>query len=161
MILYMLRKVQFRLSNSQIVTFFQEKNYTDYFSLQEVLSELIDTELIIIYKTKTKSMYSISPSGIDCIKYFEKDINKEITLDINNYLNENRIKLKEESNCIADFKESENYSYTAHCEIIEGKESLISIDINMPDAESARLICENWKDNSQDIYNYLIKKLLE
>ncbi len=38
-ILYMLRKVTFPLSNSQITEFMIEKEYTDYFHIQEALNE--------------------------------------------------------------------------------------------------------------------------
>ena len=39
-ILYMLDKVDFPLTNSQISEFVLDKGYTDYFKLQQALSEL-------------------------------------------------------------------------------------------------------------------------
>uniref|UniRef100_UPI003FEF21EC DUF4364 family protein n=1 Tax=Lachnospira sp. TaxID=2049031 RepID=UPI003FEF21EC len=42
MVLYMLSKVNFPLSNSQIADFMLDKHYTTYFTLQEVLSSLAD-----------------------------------------------------------------------------------------------------------------------
>ena len=42
MVLYMLSKVNFPLSNSQIADFMLDKQYTTYFTLQEVLSSLAD-----------------------------------------------------------------------------------------------------------------------
>ena len=41
-ILYMLDKVDFPLTNSQISEFVLDKGYTDYFKLQQALSELAD-----------------------------------------------------------------------------------------------------------------------
>ena len=49
-ILYMLQNVNFPLSNTQISDFILEKEYTNYFHLQEALSELQDTKLIEIEK---------------------------------------------------------------------------------------------------------------
>ena len=49
-ILYMLQNVNFPLSNTQISDFILEKEYTNYFHLQEALSELQDTKLIEIGK---------------------------------------------------------------------------------------------------------------
>ena len=40
MVLYMLDKVNFPLSNSQIADFMLDRQYTNYFTLQEVLSSL-------------------------------------------------------------------------------------------------------------------------
>ena len=45
-ILYMLNKAGFPLSNTQISNFFLDQEYTDYFRVQEVLGDLVDTELI-------------------------------------------------------------------------------------------------------------------
>ena len=41
-ILYMLDKVDFPLTNSQISEFVLDKGYTDYFKLQQALSELAE-----------------------------------------------------------------------------------------------------------------------
>ena len=46
-ILYMLDKVDFPLTNSQISEFVLDKGYTDYFKLQQALSELTDGGIIM------------------------------------------------------------------------------------------------------------------
>ena len=46
MVLYMLNKVDFPLTNSQISEFILDKGYTNYFSLQQAIHDLSDTELI-------------------------------------------------------------------------------------------------------------------
>ena len=43
-ILYMLQKVDFPLTNAQISGFVLDKGYTTYFHLQQAISELIDSE---------------------------------------------------------------------------------------------------------------------
>lgn len=42
-ILYMLEKVDFPLTNAQISGFVLDKGYTTYFHLQQAISELIDS----------------------------------------------------------------------------------------------------------------------
>ena len=46
-ILYMLSKAGFPLTNTQISNFFLSEEYTDYFRVQEVLGDLVDTNLIV------------------------------------------------------------------------------------------------------------------
>lgn len=46
MILYMLDKVDFPLTNTQITNFILEKDYTTYFTVQQTFSELVDSGLI-------------------------------------------------------------------------------------------------------------------
>ena len=45
MCLYMLRQVNFPLTNAQLTNFFLDKEYTTYFTLQQALNELTDPEL--------------------------------------------------------------------------------------------------------------------
>ena len=61
-ILYMLQNVNFPLSNTQISDFILEKEYTNYFHLQEALSELQDTKLIEIEKAVS---YTHLPSSFN------------------------------------------------------------------------------------------------
>ena len=42
-ILYMLDKVNFPLSNGQLSEFILDREYTDYFTVQSALSELVET----------------------------------------------------------------------------------------------------------------------
>ena len=46
MVLYMLNRVNFTLTNAQMSEFFLNHKYTDYFSFQETISELVEAKLI-------------------------------------------------------------------------------------------------------------------
>ena len=59
----MLQNVNFPLSNTQISDFILEKEYTNYFHLQEALSELQDTKLIEIEKVRNTSYYHMTEEG--------------------------------------------------------------------------------------------------
>ena len=53
MVLYMLNKVDFPLTNSQISEFILDREYTDYFQLQKVLSELTETIILLFSRRST------------------------------------------------------------------------------------------------------------
>ena len=57
MILYMLSRVNFPLNNNQISEFMLSNNYTDYFTLQEVLNDLTESNFIAadVYRNTTQS----------------------------------------------------------------------------------------------------------
>ena len=63
MVLYMLNKVDFPLTNSQISEFILDRDYTDYFQLQKVLSELVETELLRKRTISNSSYYEITEEG--------------------------------------------------------------------------------------------------
>ena len=76
-ILYMLQNVNFPLSNTQISDFILEKEYTNYFHLQEALSELQDTKLIEIEKVRNTSYYHMTEEGSKTLSFFENEISPE------------------------------------------------------------------------------------
>jgi len=57
-ILYMLNKVDFPLTTSQISEFVLDKGYTTYFKLQEAISELTQSELIRTDNPQSDSLSS-------------------------------------------------------------------------------------------------------
>jgi hypothetical protein len=48
-----------------------------------------------------------------------------------------------------------------HCQVKEGDSTLIEIHVAAPDKETASNMCATWeeKDNSQEIYQFIIEKL--
>ena len=53
MILYMLNLVEYPLTNTQITNFVLEKEYTNYFTVQEAITGLLQTDLITAESTPT------------------------------------------------------------------------------------------------------------
>ena len=54
-ILYMLKKVTFPLSNSQITNFLLDHEYTTYFHIQQTIHDLMDTHLTLSENRETVS----------------------------------------------------------------------------------------------------------
>lgn len=93
-ILYMLQNVNFPLSNTQISDFILEKEYTNYFHLQEALSELQDTKLIEIEKVRNTSYYHMTEEGSKTLSFFENEISPEIREEIDRYMKEHSYELR-------------------------------------------------------------------
>ena len=91
----------------------------------------------------------------------EKNISQAIVEDIDNYLKENRLRLRNEVDVTADYYRSTSQDYIVHCEVREGKSILIGLDVSVPDKEQAEIMCGHWRDRSQEIYAHVMKSLLE
>ena len=59
-ILYMLDRVDFPLTNSQISEFVLTKKYTNYFTLQESINDLIDSSYVSVSTIRRSSHYKIT-----------------------------------------------------------------------------------------------------
>ena len=65
MILYMMKKVNFPLSNAQLWTFFEEKGYTNYFTFQDTISELLEANLVSQDTVRNQVRYELTREGED------------------------------------------------------------------------------------------------
>ena len=74
MILYMLRQVNFPLTEDRLSEFFLSREYTTYFTLKQALAELIDAELIRCHQVANTTRYTITPEGADTYQFFGQKI---------------------------------------------------------------------------------------
>lgn len=158
MILYMLERVDFPLTESQISQFVLDKGYTNYFNLQIALNELTENDFIKPNQERNHSLYEITEQGKEAIELFEFKISDPIKLDILNYLKEQKIELRNESAISSDYYPSNN-EYIAQCSIKEKNQTLLEIKVAVPTQEQAIHICDSWKEKNEEIYQYLITKI--
>ena len=71
MILYMLDRTDYTMTNSLISGFIVGKDYTSVFNLHESLSELINDEFISTDTIRDTIHYKITSSGEEALSYFE------------------------------------------------------------------------------------------
>ena len=160
MVLYMLNKVNFPLSNSQIAEFMLDRQYTNYFTLQEVLNSLANDGFVQILTYRSSTQYKLTREGIATISFFDSKISPAIREDIDKYLKENKYDLKCEVGTTSDYYKSTGGDYIVHCQVKEGNTNLIELNIAVPLEQQADAMCAKWKDASQDIYDFVIHKLM-
>lgn len=160
MILHMLRQVNFPLTENQISEFFLSGDYTNYFTLKEVLAELTAASLITVEAIHNTSRYEITEEGENTLEFFDKKIPSVIVEDIEKYLKDNRFKMRNEVSNTSDYYKSTSGEFVVHSEVREAKSVLLSIDVSVPDEEQAQMMVNNWKNKSSDIYSYLLKTLM-
>ena len=151
----------FSLTNSQISSFILEQGYTTYFTLQSVLSELIESGLIHQETIQNSSFYTITPEGEETIGFFENKISQSIRDDIDHYLKENKLQLRNEGSVIADYYRNTAGEIAVRCQVKEKHSDLIDLTVTVPDEAQAKAICSQWQKKCQTIYEYIMKELLQ
>lgn len=159
-VLYMLDKVDFPLTTSQISEFILDKGYTSYFRLQETLAELSDSGLLRVETTHNRTLYHLTESGAETIHFFSKKISPAIQKDIDEFLREKQYDLKEEAAVKSDYYLNTNREYEVRCQIVENGYSLIDLKLTVPTEKEAEAIADSWNRQSQEIYALLLSKLL-
>ena len=159
-ILYMLEKVDFPLTNGQISEFILDKGYTTYFTLQQAISEMVVAGFIREESTHNRTLYHLTSEGADTIQYFKSNISSAIRRDIDTFMKEKAYELKNEVSVKADFYPNSANEYSVRCQIFEGESTLIDLTISVPTKEEAQSVATNWGRKNQEIYAMIMANLL-
>lgn len=159
-VLYMLDKVDFPLTTSQISEFILDKGYTSYFKLQQALSELSDSDLVREEVTHNRTLYHLTEDGAQTIHFFYNKISKSIQKDIDHFLAEKKYELKNETSIKADYYKNTAGELSVRCQVMEDSEPLIELTLSVPTESEAKAIINNWNKKNQEIYAWLMSQLL-
>ncbi len=158
-VLYMLNRVSFPMTKAQIGDFILEHEYTNFITLQQVISELIDANMITAQSIRNRTHLSITKDGKDTLSFFKNRISDAIIAEIDAYFKENEMEIRNEVSIISDYYKSSNGEYEAHLIAKDKDVNLVEIKISIPFEDGAAAICENWEKKNQDIYKYLVEQL--
>ena len=159
-VLYMLEKVDFPLTNGQISEFILEKGYTTYFTLQQAISEMVESGFIREETTHNRTLYHLTEEGAETIHFFRNNISPAIQEDINTFFIEKRYHLKNEVSVKADYYQNSNLEYAVRCQILEHGTPLIDLTITVPTEDTASTVANNWNMKNQEIYALIMEHLL-
>ena len=158
-VLYMLNRVSFPLTAAQISDFILTREYTNFLTLQQVIRELTDTGLVDARTVRNRTQLLLTKDGKQTLDFFSQQISTSIRQEIDEYLKENEMELRNEVSILADYYKSTSGEYEAHLKAKEGNVTLVDLIISVPVEETAAAICDNWQKKNQEIYQYLIEQL--
>lgn len=158
-VLYMLEKVNFPLTKAQISDFILEKEYTTFLTLQQAISELIDSGMVIATTVGNRTQLHITEEGESTLSFFENRISDGIKEDIKSYLKEKSIELRNEVSITSEYYRSTNGEYAAHLSAKEKGVTLVDITLSVPLEDMAFSVCDNWQKKNKEIYKYLTEQL--
>ena len=159
-ILYMLDKIDFPLTNSQISEFILNEGYTNYFTLQQTLSELSASGFIHEESTHSRTFYHLTEEGRQTLHFFKNDISSAIQDDINEFLTQKKYELKNEVSVKSDYYQNSNGDFSVRCQVFEQGSPLIDLTLTAPTEAQAQTMSNNWAKKNQEIYATIMTKLL-
>jgi len=159
-VLFILDNVEYPITNSQISDLILEKNYTNYFCIQQAISELIEADFISYETIRNSSRYKLTDSGKESVSFFSNKIPENIRMDILDYLKQHEFTLRNKNSSIANYYKSTLDEYIVTLSITEDNSTLIDLNLSVPTEAIASKMCFNWEKKSQEIYSYIFKNLL-
>lgn len=161
LLLYLIEASSANLTNTQITEFILEKNYMNYFLIQQYLSELIQSELIEIINDDSKEYYRILQKGEIALSYFKERIPASIKKEIFQEFSVKEKQNKIDTQVLFDIFKKENNLYVINLKLLENEETLFSLYLDVATKKQADLIGKKWKEYPEFIYQNIICLLTE
>ena len=158
-VLYMLNRVNFPMTTAQVSDFILEREYTNFLTLQQVISELNEAGMISSETIRNRTHLSVTKEGRETLQFFQNRISDAIKQEINTYFRENEFALRNEVSELGDYYKSTSGEYEAHLVAKDRGIRLVDITLSVPDESTAASICDNWQKKNQAIYQHLIQEL--
>ncbi|MBQ9342458.1 MAG: DUF4364 family protein [Lachnospiraceae bacterium] len=161
-ILYMLDKSEIPLSNTNISDFILGMDYTNYFTLQQTISDLEASKLITSENPTSKdTLYRITDNGKVTLEYFSDRISDAIKKDVLDYYENHDISLKKDTVVVAEYYNTRGNQYAVRCQIKTNNVIIFEVDFSITGQKQAEIMCENFKNKSDDIFAYLMDMLIQ
>jgi len=149
------------LSTSEITDFITLNNFAEYFSVQQYIADLTSSDFLEKYEENHKTYYNITEEGYRTLEMFSSQIPQYIKEIILLYITKNKKKFRNEREIKAEYFPEKTNEFSVQCSISEKGSILLSIKANVASKEQAKLICENWKNNSSYIYSTIFQCLTQ
>ena len=87
------------LTNEHITEFFIKTYFLNYFDLQQLLVELVESQHLAHMEGRQSHYYTLTDKGREALDFFQNRIQPHIRQDILNYANNNRDRLRKPADC--------------------------------------------------------------
>lgn len=158
-ILYMLNRVSHPLTGAQIADFILNKEYTNFMTLQQVLSDLTEDHFVTANVMENRTLYTITEEGRKTLSFFDNRLQDGIKADVDDYLKTHEIQIRSELSILTKYDRTANGEYLTELIAKEDEKELVHISVSVPTAELAGTVCDHWKERNQEIYQYLVEHL--
>jgi len=128
-ILYILDRMDFPITNTELTRFIVDKEYCDYITINQTLEDLIEDEYVAVERSHNSYLYRITPSGKETLSFFYTRISVAIRDEIDTYLSEKEYQLREMVSNTADYYEAKKNEFVVELRVVERDSELVHINL--------------------------------
>lgn len=160
-LLYIIEMSPNPFTKEQLSQFVLERNYMNYFLIQQYLGELLNSNFIKLEEEDSKQVYIILKSGKVALHYFEDRISNSVKEDVKEQFGHREKESLIQTQILCDYYEKENMQYVVNIKLVENNDTLLSLYLDVITKKQAELICEKWKNNTEYIYQNIINLFID
>ncbi len=160
-ILLVMNQFSIPLTNSQVMEFVLEKDYMNYFFLQQALGELVSSGMLEYSQSDENFFYLITEKGKNTLQYFSERLELQLRASIEKSVSLKKQMLLRELQVLADYVKERDNEYIVDLKVVENNITLIELKLNVVSNKQAKQICEKWKNEAPHLYGDILKLLVE
>jgi predicted transcriptional regulator len=160
LLLYIFNKIKYPVSNLKITQIVLENDFMNYFTFQQYLTELINSNLLKVIENENKKRINITDLGAEVLAMFENRLSSIKKEKANQYLNKRIDLIKKELTVSSDFNIDNENSYIVNLKAFENEKTLIDIKLNIATNKQANDLCIKWRNDASELYNKVINLLI-
>ena len=160
LILYLLNKIFDGIKNDNLYKIVSSSKDINYFYFQELLTDLIDTNLVGSFTKEDDTFIKITSDGQNSLSLTKSLLPGILKLKADNIFKTEVSNIAEESSIVTEYIPKDENNYTVKCKVIEKNETIFEISTFAGSRERAKQISDGWKNNANTIYPKIIDLLL-
>ena len=161
LILYILNLINGEIRQDNLFEIISSINNINYFYFKQVLTDLIDSNLVGTYTKEEEPLIRITSEGKNAYILTKAVLPGITKLKADNIFAKVFSNIEEESSVIAEFTPKSENEYIVKCKIVENNDTIFEVKTYAGSRDRAKRIVDNWKQNANNIYPKVLNLLLE
>jgi hypothetical protein len=152
LILYLLDQAGRPLTNDTLFQLVLAANNMNYFYFQQFILDLIEQKYITSTIKEGQTLYQITNSGKNTLGFTLDMLPGIIKLQADTNMKKIIETSEEENSIVAEYEPKSDDTFMITCKIVENNETIFEVKTFATSLEQSKLIVNNWKNHSSDIY---------
>lgn len=161
LILYLLNLIKGEIKQDDLFKIITSINNMNYFYFKQLLTDLIDSNLVGTYTKEEESVIKITSEGKNAYVLTKDVLPGILKLKADNIFAKEFPNIEEESSVIAEFMPKNENEYIIKCKIVENNETIFAVKTFAGSRDRAKRIVDNWNQNATTIYPQMLNLLLQ
>lgn len=161
LILYLLNLIDGEFRQDALFQILSPINDMNYFYFKQVLTDLIDSDLVGTYEKEGEPVIKITSKGQNAYQLTKDVLPGILKLKADSIFAKEFSTIEEESSVIAEFTPKSENEYMIKCKIVENNETMFEVKTFAGSRDRAKRIVDNWRQNATTIYPQILNILLE
>ena len=161
LILYILNRGNKEFRQDDLFHIITSINNMNYFYFKQLLTDLIDSNLVGSYTKEEEIVVKITSKGKESFMLTKDILPGLMKLKADNIFDKEFSSIEDASSITAEFIPKNENEYTIKCKIVENNESIFEVKTYAGSRDRAKRIVDNWNHNATIIYPKILNLLLQ